>query len=823
MRSLRSLTGQVQQVCRQASQQLRQAALKSKLRLFLPMMTASTSASANFANRESSLKNRLSFREGAHPTIVIVVTVIALTGTLGHRYYNQPLLNVGKVAPQTIQAPATATIEDKKATEEKRKVARTVAITVLKIDQRINDQIRQDLQNTLAKGTSFRQLAGDFPFADTKILSTQSQRYLRRASELEWQHILQNAQEQAAAKQARAKAGLIASPRPSIQRPNSPQPQITTELQNALLNQPKAFPTLTAQINDARRQYAGAISILQEPTISRSENFYDGSLLEVSETSWQNFQLQIAQVTDRILAQGISPGLPQSSLESAVNLQVQSEIPSELKAIATKLLVTHLQPNLIRDEEQSKLKAEQAAQEVQPETIIVQQGEIIVFKGQVISQRDFVLLDYFNLSRRQTNWAGLVGFGVLVSGSVLLFWWVKRRFHPKSLRNRDYLLVGLLALSTPVLVAVGVPSTNLPAIGLLIGSFYGPLLAVTSVGLLSGLLPIGMALSLNHWLPSVAGALLAAFLGGKLRSREELALLGVAVGITQGAVYLLLSVASGVVWYNLLGATAIYGAIGLAWSIVAIGISPYLEHLFDLVTTIRLVELANPNRPLLKRLAAETPGTFQHTLFVATLAEAAARELGCNVELVRTGTLYHDIGKMHDPKGFIENQMGGPNKHDLIGDPWKSAEIIKKHVTEGLVMARKARLPRAVQAFIPEHQGNMLIAYFYYQAQQKAQQDPTKSVNDEDFRYDGPDPQSRETGIVMLADSCEAALRSLKNATPEDALSMINKILRARWQEGQLAESGLTRAEMTTIARVFVNVWQQSNHQRIAYPKLTAK
>ncbi|NJR48444.1 MAG: HDIG domain-containing protein, partial [Leptolyngbyaceae cyanobacterium CSU_1_3] len=318
-------------------------------------------------------------------------------------------------------------------------------------------------------------------------------------------------------------------------------------------------------------------------------------------------------------------------------------------------------------------------------------------------------------------------------------------------------------------------------------------------------------------------ACLAAFLGGKLRSREELALLGVAVGITQGALFLLLSVASGMVWYDLLGATAIYGLLGLAWSIVAIGISPYLEHLFDLVTTIRLVELANPNRPLLKRLAAETPGTFQHTLFVATLAEAAARELGCNVELTRTGTLYHDIGKMHDPKGFIENQMGAPNKHDLIDDPWKSAAIIKKHVTEGIVMARKARLPRAVQSFIPEHQGKMLIAYFYHQAQQKAAQDSTKTVNDDDFRYDGPDPQSRETGIVMLADSCEAALRSLKDATPEEALNMINKILRARWQEGQLAESGLTREEMGTIARVFVNVWQQSNHQRIAYPKLSIK
>ncbi|MGV0023476.1 HD family phosphohydrolase [Phormidesmis priestleyi] len=814
MPSLQSLTRQIQQVCSQYRKQLRQTVSKSGMQSLLPMITSSTSASANFASRGGSLRG---FREGAHPTIVVVVTVLSLTSTLGHRYYNQPLLDVGKVAPQMILAPGDATIEDKKATEEKRKTARTVAITVLAIDQRINDQIRQDLQNAIARGTSFRQLAGAFPFVETKVLSTQAQRYLRKAPEADWQQILQAAQEQSAAKQATKRGDT--PPRPKIRLSDPLQRQIANELQNYLqVNSPRDFSILTDQINDVRRQYAGAVSTLQDPS-AQSVSLYDASLLELSETDWQDFQTQISQVNDRILAQGISPGLPKNLLEGAVNLHIQSASPQS-KGLAAKLLMTYLQPNLVRDEEQSRLKAEQAAQEVQPEIVTIRRGEVIVPGGQVISQRDFVLLDYFNLSRRQTNWSSFVGFGCLVGGSVALFWWVERRFHPKGLRNRDYVLVWLLALSSPVLVMLGVPATNLPAIGLLIGSFYGPLLAVTSVGLLSTLLPVGMAIGVSHWLPSVAGGLLAAFWGGKLRSREELALLGVAVGITQGALYLLLSVASGIIWYDLLGATAIYGLLGLAWSIVAIGISPYLEHLFDLVTTIRLVELANPNRPLLKRLAAETPGTFQHTLFVATLAEAAARELGCNVELVRTGTLYHDIGKTHDPQGFIENQMGAPNKHDLIDDPWKSAAIIKKHVTEGIVMARKARLPRAVQSFIPEHQGKMLIAYFYHQAKQKAEQDPTKMVNDDDFRYDGPDPQSRETGIVMLADSCEAALRSLKDATREEAMNMINKILRARWQEGQLSESGLTREEIGTIARVFVNVWQQSNHQRIAYPKL---
>jgi putative nucleotidyltransferase with HDIG domain len=300
-------------------------------------------------------------------------------------------------------------------------------------------------------------------------------------------------------------------------------------------------------------------------------------------------------------------------------------------------------------------------------------------------------------------------------------------------------------------------------------------------------------------------------------------LLGGGVGLTQGGVYLIvnliLSATAGTIWYAVLPGAFLYGSIGLAYSVVALGISPYLERFFDLITPIRLAELSNPNRPLLKRLAIEAPGTFQHTMFVASLAEAAARELHCNVELVRAGTLYHDIGKMHDPQGFIENQMGGTNKHDQINNPWQSAEIIKKHVSEGLAMARQYRLPKAIRDFIPEHQGTLLISYFYFQAKNAAEQDRRKLVREENFRYDGPTPQSRETGIVMLADGCEAALRSLKDVTVDQALATVKKILKARWRDGQLTDSGLKYEELPIIAEVFVRIWQQFHHQRIAYPQ----
>jgi hypothetical protein len=737
---------------------------------------------------------------------------------MGNRFYNQPKLDVGKAAPQTIRAPRSASVEDTKTTEEKRKAARTGSIPILMLDNSLTQKIYQDLQQSLDKAEELRQKGGSFPFAETTVLSDSTQRYLRQTQEWEWQAIL-----------AAANSDNNLNPSPgkgTLDRIETPQnlffAQAVSELQAyRQISSLRAFSTLMASITVARQGYTQALRQLGEPLPGESIRHYDASLLELSDGVWQETRRGITQASRRILTQGVPPGLPPNLLEEAVKVQLTPLVSPEAMPLATQLLKGVLQPNLIEDKEQTKRRAEQAAQAVEPVIVSAQKGEVIVYANEKITQEDFVLLDYFKLSRRGVNWSGIAGFGVFVTGAIGIFWLVERRVHP-SLRQRDHLLVLLLTLSTPVLATLGVHYTDLPAIGLLVGSFYSPALGITVVGLLTGLVTTAMEVSWEYLLAGAAAGLVGAWMAGRMRSREELALLGVAVGFTQGGVYLLLnlflSASVGSVWYTVLQEAALYGLAGLSWSVVALGISPYLERVFDLVTPIRLAELANPNRPLLKRLAAEAPGTFQHTLFVASLAEAAARELHCNVELVRAGTLYHDIGKMHDPLGFIENQMGDPNKHDEINSPWESAKIIKKHVTEGLVMARKHLLPRAVRDFIPEHQGTLLISYFYFQAQQLAEQEGGVPVQESDFRYDGPIPQSRETGIVMLADACEAALRSLKDVTPETALVMINKILKARWQDNQLLDSGLTREDLSIIAEVFVRVWQQCNHQRIAYP-----
>lgn len=752
--------------------------------------------------------------------IMWVVAVVSLTSVMGNRFYNQPKLDVGKEAPHTIRAPHDLNIEDTKTTEEKRRAARTGAVPILMLDHSLTQGIYRDLEQSLNRLEEVRQLSGPFPFAETTILSEATQRYLRQIKEWEWQTLLAQLSQEKNIEPATPGEALF----DQVEKPpNLAFVQAARELRSYReQSSPQEFYALLESISLARQGYAGALHQLSNLVAPKSDLRYDASVLELSDKVWHKTRIGTTTSLQRILTQGIPPGLPPHLLTEAVRMQLSTLVPSEAQPTALQVLMSVVQPNLTEDKEETKRRAEQAAQAVQPVMVSIKQDEVIVEAGEQISQADFVLLDYFGLSHRSINWPGLIGFGGLVSGSLVIFWVVERQVHPR-LRRRDHILLWLLALSTPLLVIVGIPYTDLPAIGLLVGSFYSPALGVTVVSLLTGLVTFSMEVSREYLLAGAVAGLLSAWMAGRMRSREELAFLGCMVGLTQGGIYLLLNLllssAIGAVWYTVFQEAAIYGLVGLAWSIVALGISPYLERLFDLVTPIRLAELSNPNRPLLKRLATEAPGTFQHTLFVASLAEAAARELHCNVELVRAGTLYHDIGKMHDPLGFIENQMGGPNKHDEINDPWKSTEIIKKHVSEGLVIARKHQLPKAIRDFIPEHQGKLLISYFYFQAKQQAEQEGTPPVDEADFRYDGPIPQSRETGIVMLADACEAALRSLKDVTPETALAMINKILKARWQDNQLLDSGLTREDLSTIAEVFVRVWQQYNHQRIVYPK----
>ncbi|MEM9806863.1 MAG: HDIG domain-containing metalloprotein [Cyanobacteria bacterium P01_D01_bin.56] len=813
----------------------------------LPAFSTSLRQRSNTSIRQSTRSANpstgsyaVSRTKSVHQTqIAVVLTILLLTAILGQRFYNQPALTVGSIAAENFIAPYNATLPDMVTTEANRQAARSGSSVVLQIDAAITQAILEDVDGILAQGSILRQRAGGVPYVSTGLLSSRTQLYLRQVATIDWEELWALLQVPQLTNSV-LEQGTSGSLQMRLNNLDVNQRVALRELLR-LRERPTGQSTvaLRGQIESKRQKYNEAKLELANLTTRDGIQPLDLKILELSDNDWQSVQSTIRLVLDRILTQGIHEGMPPELWQRAIESQLQGismlDVPSGLnrdelleqedaaKEIAAKIIFSTLQPNLVEDLEQTRLRAEQVENEVKTVTVSIEQGKAIVRKGETINQDDFVLLDHFNLTQRRFNWFGFIAFGTLVSAGIGVLLWLDH-WQKGGLRQRDHLLVLCLISSVAALMALKIPGLGLPAVGLLLGSFYGYILAAVTITLLLILLPIGGSIAVLPLFSAACAALVGAWIAPRLRSREEFALLGGVVGLTQGLLHLILtlmfnSVASSV-WYTVLRDSALFGVYGVAWSIVALGVSPYLESFFDVVTPIRLAELSNPNRPLLKRLAADAPGTFQHTMFVANLAEAAARTLGYNVELVRAGTLYHDIGKMHDPLGFIENQMGGPNKHDLINDPWVSADIIKKHVTEGLVMAKKHRLPKAIQAFIPEHQGDMLISYFYYQAQEIEGDNPEREIREEDFRYAGPIPQSPETGIVMLADSCEAALRSLnKEACAEDAYAMVNKILRARWKDKQLVDSCLTRKDMDVIANVFVQVWQQFNHKRIAYPK----
>ena len=812
MKSWHSLTQQIEvwrQKCKHQSSLLweKKTTQDKKLRLF------------KLDRRGKRVKNpKTRFR---HFCLMFLAAILAITSVVGYRFYNQPQLTVGKISPVTIKAPSAGRFEDIKTTLEKRQEVQTGIIPILKQNQEITAEIKLKLEKYLDKIDKIRKLTEPFPFFDTKVLSISSQQYVRSCPDSEFKAILDSVRFNSAKNQdLEVKSRLKPKNPPKL---NLRLLKIVSEFQEYQQKVSESeFNRLIAQITLTRYRYAQGWKKLEQKPIARLNKEEISTLLDLTEQSWKATKKATFLAVKRISTQGIPQGIPSDLLEQTVTVHLSPDLVPATERIVSNILLEILQPNLEEDKDATRNIAEKAAQAIAPVIVEIDRGEVIVEQGERITQADFVLLDGFKLSRRSINWHGIQLAASFVTVIVSLFILIQRKIYT-SVRRRDYLLLCLLSLSAPLLSIFNVSYTNLPAIGLLVSSFYTPGLAICHVSLLTALVTFSSGtISWKYLLAGTVGGLLSASFAGKLRSREAMAKLGVIVGLAQGGVYfitnLILSASAATIWSAILPGAIIYGLSGVAWSIVAIGISPYLERFFDLITPIRLAELSNPNLPLLKRLATEAPGTFQHTMFVASLAEVAARELNCNVELVRAGTLYHDIGKMHDPLGFIENQMGGPNKHDAINDPWESAEIIKKHVSEGLVMARKDGLPKAIRDFIPQHQGTLLIAYFYYQAKQKAEATGI-SVLESDFRYAGPTPQSREAGIMMLADGCEAALRSLRDATPKQALATIEKIFKARWQDGQLIDSGLSYEELRVIAGVFVRVWQQFNHKRIAYPK----
>ena len=454
-----------------------------------PLFSNETSSSEKSSPRDkpSSAKPLHLYRNGPWQTpFMLLVSVASLTSVVGYRFYNQPQLDVGTISPETIIAPHSGKAVDEETTELRRKDARTGigVIPVLKRDPNITEQTLRELENFLEQVEQLRTLTGTFPFVQEQLLSVVTQRYLRRAPESEWKTIL-----------AALNPEFPPSPEPSVPTANPmAQKTIDSAMEQAVgelygyrqkLGE-ESFRNLLQKLVNIRQGYTEAQkSIIQQPVISlRTE--YILTMLELRDEVWVEMKKGITQATQRILTQGISPGLPENLLKDSVKTQLYFTVPAKTEPVANALLLKILRPNLIEDPEKTQQKALRQAEEMQPVMVEIKQGEVIVHAGEEITQEDFVLLDYLGLSRRRISWEALVLCGAFVTTSVGVFWVIKRQLRIK-LRRRDLILLWLFSLSAPLLEVFKIPYTSLPAIGFLAGSFYGGGLAVTLITILTGL------------------------------------------------------------------------------------------------------------------------------------------------------------------------------------------------------------------------------------------------------------------------------------------------------------------------------------------------
>jgi putative nucleotidyltransferase with HDIG domain len=578
---------------------------------------------------------------------------------------------------------------------------------------------------------------------------------------------------------------------------------------------------LNGLLEELRNEMRNGQPKLDSLNLRREERLWLTGLRPPALIAWEQ---AVQRAQRRMLSQGVVANLAEHTLLQAARLQLEDQLPAA-RSLGSRLVVTSLRGNTnLRDDPfLSQRRIEDLVSRQGLPTISIQRGDLITQQGESITPQAFDVLDYFGLiNRRPRPLAWFSRFAEALAACITMVL-VMRRWRA-SLEPRQ----GLLALFMLLVVqafklwlgplasplALLLPPTLLLAQGL--GTMAG--LAWLAVGSLLWPYPLTSILEGRLLVASLFAAL-AAILAGRQRNRAQL--LQLAVLLPAGALVLqwvCVQLASfggmeeGRFPRNgdLLNESLLVGGLLMAGLLLA----PLMESFFGLLTRARLMELADLERPLLRRLSTEAPGTFEHTLMICGLAEEGARAIQADVDLIRTGALYHDVGKLHGPQWFIENQEEGLNPHETLNDPLTSAAILQAHVDEGLRLARRYRLPRPLSDFIPEHQGTLKMGYFLHQARER---DPT--VPEARFRYAGPIPRSRETAILMMADGCEAALRSLPPGTNEtEAAAMVRRIVEARQNDGQLALSGIGRAELELVIRAFVRVWKRMRHRRIAYP-----
>ena len=497
---------------------------------------------------------------------------------------------------------------------------------------------------------------------------------------------------------------------------------------------------------------------------------------------------------------------------------------AELVSIAMNVIRNCIRPNMLIDEETTEANRQKARDEV--ETVTCVKGEVVVRRGEIVTQAQYAMLSSLGLLKEDSLdvplLAGIALILLLIMGCMLLY---LHRYLGDRMNTQALLLLGLIlvlvtglclafsrwdAYMMPIalgLMLVALLFDQRTALYMNIGlGFIASLLTNASSGLFSVTMFSVLLMSM------VSGPITLAVLG-KRGQRLTTLLAGAMVGVSNFLCTLAVGLVNSADLPNVLTNALWAMSSGIISGILCIGLQPVLESIFNLATNSKLIELSNPNQPLLRRLLLEAPGTYHHSIIVANLAEAAANAVGANPLLARVGAYYHDVGKLKRPSYFKENQMGD-NPHDRT-DPRVSVAILTAHPRDGVAMAQKAHIPAPVLDIIRQHHGDGVVLFFYDKA---VKQYGSENVDINAFRYEGPRPRTKEAACVMLADTIEAAARTIPEPTTEKVEALIRKLVKAKLDDGQLDESDLTFNDLERICSAFSTVLTGVFHERIEYP-----
>jgi hypothetical protein len=512
-----------------------------------------------------------------------------------------------------------------------------------------------------------------------------------------------------------------------------------------------------------------------------------------------------------------------SPLSKSVNRELVQEI--------IRLCIT---PNKFFDQKGTDEAKGHARDNVTP--VMINKNDILVKKGELITEEVYQRLKSLDLLKEDSNYGPHIGLLLLVSlFSLGLYMFVRQSRLPINHNNSQLIMLGLIFvinIAGMKIISLG-QNLDYPYIGFLaptaLGAMMITILLEESLAWISSIIFSVMASIIYNADPSqvfdyryglVTMVISLAAIFSIQRASQRLTILkaGMMVSlfasITIGSLLLLDDHISN---KDIIFALSFAVASGIITSVFAIGILPFFEVAFGILSPLKLVELSNPNHPLLRKLLTETPGTYHHSVMVGNLAEAAAEAIGADGLLCRVGSYYHDIGKTKRPNYFIENQTNMENPHDRI-DPALSKSIIVAHARDGVEMMKEYNIPKPLRDIAEQHHGTTLLQYFYHKAKKKAEEDGDKEVTEEEFRYPGPKAQSKEAAIVGIADCIEAAVRSLRNPTLEQIDTMVRKIIKNRLDDGQFNECDLTLKELDQIAKTINETLLGIFHSRIEYP-----